>query len=95
MRKYLAALAILGAASMPAGAQTTAPTTPVTSVPVNQVQPAKPLMVKKRICEQVDEDSYSRLGNRKICRTVEVPATPAPADGQQTPGQPQGPNQGK
>ncbi len=31
-------------------------------------------MIKKRVCEQVDEDPYSRLGSRKICKTVEVPA---------------------
>lgn len=95
MRKYMAALAILGAASVPAGAQT-APTSPAAPAPVtNVMQPAKPLMVKKRVCEQIDEDSYSRLGNRKICKTVEVPATPAPVNGQQSPVQPQGPNQGR
>jgi hypothetical protein len=31
--------------------------------------------MKKRVCEQIDEDSYSRLGNRKICKTIEVPVT--------------------
>ena len=71
MRKFLVALAIMGATSVPAFAQTTPTTTPATT---NQVQPAKPQMIKKRVCEQVDEDSYSRLGNRKICKTVEVPA---------------------
>ena len=79
MHKSLVALAILGAATMPASAQT-APTTtaaanqmaPATS---NQAQPAKPQTVKKRVCEQIDEDSYSRLGNRKICKTIEVPVT--------------------
>jgi hypothetical protein len=73
MRKFLAALAIMGATSMPAVAQTTTPST-TTPATTNQVQPAKPQMIKKRVCEQVDEDSYSRLGNRKICKTVEVPA---------------------
>jgi hypothetical protein len=72
MRKFLVALAILGATSVPAFAQTTPTTT--TPATTNQVQPAKPQMIKKRVCEQVDEDSYSRLGNRKICKTVEVPA---------------------
>ena len=42
----------------------------------------KPQMVKKRVCEQVDEDPYSRLGNRKICKTIEVPA---PANVAQSP----------
>ena len=81
MHKSLVALAILSAASVPASAQTvqTAPananqTTPATA---NQAQPAKPQTVKKRVCEQIDEDSYSRLGNRKICRTIEVPVTSA------------------
>ena len=40
-----------------------------------QAQPAKPQTVKKRVCEQIDENPYSRLGNRKICRTIEVPVT--------------------
>jgi len=35
--------------------------------------PAKPQTVKKRVCFQDDEDSYSRLGGRKICKMVEVP----------------------
>lgn len=71
MHKLLVALAILGTASAPALAQTPVPQqAPV----VNQIQPAKPLMVKKRVCHQAEEDSYSRLGGRKICKTVEVPA---------------------
>jgi hypothetical protein len=69
MYKPLVALAILSAMSVPAVAQT-APAT-------NQAQPAKPQTVKKRVCEVVDEDSYSRLGNRKICKTIEVPVQPA------------------
>ena len=79
MHKSLVALAILGAASVPASSQTvqTAPantnqTSPATA---NQGPPAKPQTVKKRVCEQIDEDSYSRLGNRKICKTIEVPVT--------------------
>jgi len=68
MRKSLIALAILSTISAPVLAQT-APAT-------NGTQPAKPQTVKKRICEQIDEDSYSRLGKRKICRTIEVPVTP-------------------
>ena len=68
MYKSLVALAILSVASAPVAAQT-APAQPTTS--------AKPQMVKKRVCETTEEDSYSRLGGRKICRIVEVPATPS------------------
>ena len=89
MHKSLVALAILSAASVPASAQTvqTAPananqTTPATA---NQAQPAKPQTVKKRVCEQIDEDSYSRLGNRKICKTIEVPVTSGTPENRQTP----------
>ena len=79
MLKPMVALAILSAMTAPVLAQTTpAP---------NQAQPAKPQMVKKRVCEQVDEDPYSRLGNRKICKTIEVPVQQqgGTASGQQTP----------
>jgi hypothetical protein len=68
MYKPLVALAILSVASGPVAAQT-APAQPTT--------PAKPQMVKKRVCETTEEDSYSRLGGRKICHMVEVPATPS------------------
>ena len=63
----------------PPRSTTTAPTTPVTSVPVNQVQPAKPLMVKKRICEQVDEDTLRDWFGRFITRyrNAQTPAAPA------------------
>jgi hypothetical protein len=81
MSKALVALAILGAMSVAATAQT-APAP-------NQAQPAKPQTVKKRVCEQVDEDPYSRLGNRKICKTIEVPVQQGgSANGQQAPAQP-------
>ena len=70
MYKTLVALAILSVASSPVAAQT-APTQPTTT--------AKPQMVKKRVCETTEEDSYSRLGGRKVCRMVEVPATPSGA----------------
>jgi hypothetical protein len=65
------ALAIAGAMSAPVVAQT-APQ-PTTQADAQSSPAAKPQMVKKRICEQMEEDSYSRLGGRKICRTVEVP----------------------
>lgn len=71
MYKSLVVLAIIGTASVPASAQTTQ-TAPATA---NPAQPAKPQTVKKRVCEQVDEDPYSRLGSRKICKTIEVPVT--------------------
>lgn len=52
-----------------------------------QPAPAKPQTIKKRVCYQEEEDSYSRLGGRKVCKTIEVPApattaTPAPAPAQ-------------
>jgi len=80
MYKSLVALAILGAIAVPATAQTAAPA-------ASQAQPAKPQTVKKRVCEQIDEDSYSRLGNRKICKTIEVPVEQqsGAANGQQAP----------
>ena len=65
MLKSLVALAILSAMYAPAVAQT---------VPAaNQSDAAKPQTVKKRICETIEEDPSSRLGNRKICKTIEVP----------------------
>ena len=75
MLKSFVVLAITGAISAPAAAQPT-PAAPAT----DQSQPAKPQTVKKRVCETIDEDPYSRLGNRKICKTIEVPA-PASAGG--------------
>lgn len=81
MYKSLVVLAIVGTASVPASAQTTQ-TAPATA---NQAQPAKPQTVKKRVCEQVDEDPYSRLGNRKICKTVEVPVTSNTSSGHARP----------
>ena len=72
MHKSLVVLAIFGMMSVPAAAQT--------PPAANQAQPAKPQTVKKRVCQMIeDEDPYSRLGTRKICKTVEVPVT-APAD---------------
>ena len=80
MYKPLIALAIMSAMSVSAAAQT-APAP-------NQAQPAKPQMVKKRVCQIIeDEDPYSRLGNRKICKTIEVPAEQqgGAGNGQQAP----------
>jgi hypothetical protein len=67
MFKSLVALAILSAASSPVLAQT---------APAPD-QTAKQQTVKKRVCEMTEENSYSRLGGRKICHMVEVPATPS------------------
>ncbi len=76
MLKSLVALAILSAASAPALSQ------PADSAPAAAPAPtAQPATVKKRVCETVDEDPYSRLGNRRICRTIEVPA---PSTGNQS-----------
>jgi hypothetical protein len=75
---------------MPASAQATqsAPATANSTAPAagNESQPAKPQTVKRRVCEQIDEDSYSRLGNRKICRTIEVPVTNTGTSGHEQPG---------
>ena len=71
MFKSMVALALISAMSAPSFAQT-APA-------ANNAAPAKPQTVKKRVCEQIDEDPYSRLGSRKICKTIEVPVQPAPA----------------
>jgi hypothetical protein len=70
MYKALVALAILSVASGPVAAQTAPADTPSTT-------PAKPQTVKKRVCYQEEEDSYSRLGGRKVCKMVDVPATPS------------------
>ena len=67
MYKSLVALAILSVASAPVMAQTATPPT----------TPAKPQTVKKRVCYQEEEDSYSRLGGRKVCKMVDVPAQPS------------------
>ncbi len=80
MLKSLAVLAMVGTMSAQVLAQT-APTT-------NQAQAsAKPQTVKKRVCETIEEDPSSRLGTRKICRTIEVPVK-APADGSAAGNQP-------
>lgn len=82
MRKSLIVLAILGTMSAPSMAQT-APSAG------SAQPPAKPQTVKKRVCYQDEEDSYSRLGGRKICKTVEVPVKPngGTASDQQAPAQ--------
>ena len=79
MHKPLIVLTIFSMMSVSAAAQT--------APPANPAQPAKPQTVKKRVCEQIDEDSYSRLGNRKICKTIEVPVEQqsGAANGQQAP----------
>lgn len=68
MYKTLVALAIVSVASAPVAAQT-APAQPTT--------PARPQTVKKRVCYQEEEDSYSRLGGRKVCKMVDVPVQPS------------------
>lgn len=74
MPYYLIALAIAGATSAAAAAQT-APT------PANQAQPASPQMVKKVVCED-NNNPFSHID--RVCHTVMVPAKPAtPPAGQQ------------
>lgn len=81
MRNYLIALAIAGAMSVPAAAQPAQPA-PTT----NAAQPAKPQMVKKKVCEDND-NPYSHIA--RICHTVMVPAEPAPTPRGQKPQQPE------
>ncbi|HEX5258017.1 MAG TPA: hypothetical protein VFW35_04455 [Sphingomicrobium sp.] len=75
MYKSLIALAIIGAMSVPAEAQTAPAVQPPRTMPVaNQAQPAPPQMVKKTVCEEND-NPYSHIS--RICHTVMVPAPPA------------------
>ena len=76
MVKSLVALVIFSVATAPAIAQ---------AAPADASAPAaKPQTVKKRVCETIDEDPYSRLGARKICRVIEVPAPEAGGQNGQT-----------
>jgi hypothetical protein len=86
MFKSLVVLAAVGTMSGPVFAQA-AQDQSQTQVQGQAQQPAKPQMVKKRVCEQIDENPYSRLGNRKICKTIEVPVTPTSGQTTQVPAQ--------
>lgn len=75
MLKSLVVLAAVSTMSGPVFAQA-AQDQSQTQAQGQATQPAKPQMVKKRVCQVIeDENPYSRLGNRKICKTIEVPAT--------------------
>lgn len=84
MRKSLVVLAILSTMSVPALTQPAN----TTSGNAAATAPAKPQMIKKRVCTYAEEDSYSRLGGRKICKTIEVPAekTAGGSQGNEAPG---------
>lgn len=84
MLKSLVVLALAGTMSVPAAAQTaqTGQTAPAAS----QAQQTKPQMVKKRVCEESDDNPYSRI-KTKTCKTIMVPAQPAAANNQQPPAQ--------
>ena len=86
MFKSLVVLAAVGTMSGPVFAQA-AQDQSQTQAQGQAQQPAKPQMVKKRVCEQIDENPYSRLGNRKICKTIEVPVTPTSGQTTQVPAQ--------
>ena len=86
MFKSLVVLAAVGTMSGAVFAQA-AQDQSQTQVQGQAQQPAKPQMVKKRVCEQIDENPYSRLGNRKICKTIEVPVTPTSGQTTQVPAQ--------
>jgi hypothetical protein len=78
MFKSLVVLAALSTMSSPAFAETTPPAQ-------SQNSAGAPQTVKKRVCYQEEEDSYSRLGGRKVCKTVEVPASGGAQGSQQAP----------
>jgi len=82
MFKSLVALAILSVASSPVLAQ---------AAPAADQSAAKPQTVKKRVCEITEENSYSRLGARKVCHTVEVPVTQTGGQSEQNGQQAQAP----
>jgi len=69
MFKSLVVLAALSTMSSPVFAQATAPAQ-------SNGAAGAPQTVKKRVCYQEEEDSYSRLGGRKVCKMVEVKAPP-------------------
>jgi len=94
MPKFLVVLAIAGTMSVPVAAQTAQTATTAPAAPAaSQAQPAKPQMVKKRICQESDDNPYSRL-KTKTCKTVMVPAEPAAASNQPQPDQAAQPNNG-
>jgi len=74
MSKYLTALAIAGAMSVPANAQIQQSPPAAASA-----QQAKPQMVKKVVCEDSDAPG-SHIG--RVCRTIMVPAKPAGTNSQ-------------
>ena len=85
MFKSLVVLAVVSTMSGPVFAQAAQDQSQAQAQAQAQ-QPAKPQTVKKRVCQIIeDENPYSRLGNRKICKTIEVPVTPATSQAQQTP----------
>jgi hypothetical protein len=86
MFKSLVVLAAVGTMSGPVFAQAAQDQSQAQAQGQAQ-QPAKPQTVKKRVCEQIDENPYSRLGNRKICKTIEVPVTPTSGQATQAPTQ--------
>jgi hypothetical protein len=92
MFKSLVVLAIAGTMTVPVVAQT-AQGAPATDQ-AQQQQQAKPKMVKKRVCQESDDNPYSRLKS-KTCKTVMVPAEPAAASNQSAPAQGQQPNNGQ
>jgi len=81
MRKFLL---IFAACTASAAAAEPAPT----ANGEHSRRPAQAQLMKKRICERIDENPSSRLGNRKICRTIFVPAQQS---GTENPKRPQPP----
>lgn len=77
MFKAMVVLAMAGTMSVPVAAQTP-PNAPAT----NQAQAAKPQMIKKQVCEDTEDNPYSRI-SRRVCRTVQVPAPTNGSNSQQ------------
>jgi hypothetical protein len=67
MRKSLVALAAFCAMTAPAFAQATE------QAPEAQEQ-AQPQTIKKRVCTKSEPMTGSRIGGKKVCKTIEVPA---------------------
>ena len=90
MSNYLIALAIAGAMTVPAAAQTM-PTNQTTQTTQSTTNQAQTQMVKKRICEDNDDPATTI---HRTCRTVMVPAQPSGSASNKAPATNEGPNAG-
>lgn len=80
MPKFVAALALIGAASAPSFAQSAPATSQAQTPQAQQYQ-----IVKKRVCKTENADDIgSRIATRQTCKTVEQ-KVPVTANGEQNP----------